>query len=114
MPSTRSASTLVDYPPAPAAAAVMGATYPDLYAAIGLHSGLAWGAASDLISAFAAMRQGNPAQSWASVDSSAGDADGPIVPTIVFHVDRDTIVHPRNGDHIITRCRRTTDWQTKV
>lgn len=94
-----------------AAAAVIGATYPDLYAAIGVHSGLACGAANDLISAFAAMRQGNSAQ---SCDIASVPIDGPTVPTIVFHGDRDTIVHPRNGDHVITRCKRTADWQTKV
>jgi len=88
-----------------AAAAVMGATYPDLYAAIGVHSGLACGAANDLPSAFVAMRQGGLEHS-----SESGD----IVPTIVFHGDQDTIVHPRNGDHVIARSVRTTNWQKKV
>ena len=80
-----------------AAAAVMGATYPDLYAAIGVHSGLAYGAANDIPSAFAAMGQGELSASTSPGDRSAVLQDGPAVPTIVFHGDRDTIVHPRNG-----------------
>jgi poly(hydroxyalkanoate) depolymerase family esterase len=94
-----------------AAAAVMGATYPDLYAAIGVHSGLACGAADDLISAFAAMRQG------ASASGEATDIlenQQPFVPTIVFHGDRDHIVHPRNADHVISCSLRASKWQKKV
>ena len=97
-----------------AAAAVMGATYPDLYAAIGVHSGLACGAADDLITAFAAMRQGGSRNSSASGDTSAVPGDRPHLPTIVFHGDRDTIVHPRNADHVISRSIRATNWQKKV
>jgi poly(hydroxyalkanoate) depolymerase family esterase len=94
-----------------AAAAVMGETYPDLYAAIGVHSGLACGVSDDLISAFAAMRQGGSRNSCAT---SATADDRPPVPTIVFHGDRDTIVHPRNADHVISRSMRATKWQKKV
>ena len=87
-----------------AAASVMGATYPDLYAAIAVHSGLAFGVADDLISAFAAMRHGDLRCSYASSEAADFPEDQQqFVPTIVFHGDRDTIVHPRNADHVITR-----------
>jgi poly(hydroxyalkanoate) depolymerase family esterase len=93
-----------------AAAAIMGATYPDLYAAIGVHSGLACGSASDLPSAFVAMRQGGLAASYASDSLS----DGPTVPTIAFHGDRDITVHPSNGDQIFEQSKRTTSTQKNV
>jgi poly(hydroxyalkanoate) depolymerase family esterase len=88
-----------------AAAAIMGATYADLYAAVGIHSGLACGAASDLPSAFVAMRQGR--------GSEAVPDGGPIVPIIVFHGDRDTTVHSNNGDRIL-RSATEKSSTTKV
>jgi poly(hydroxyalkanoate) depolymerase family esterase len=91
-----------------AAAAIMGATYNDLYAAIGVHSGLACGAATDLPSAFVAMRQGG------GPDDRAILADRPPIPTIVFHGDRDTTVHPKNGGQILEQSIRTTNTQKEV
>jgi poly(hydroxyalkanoate) depolymerase family esterase len=77
-----------------AMAAVLGATYPELYAAVGVHSGLAVGCAHDVQSAFAAMR-GTPGRGAARKRACAS------VPVIVFHGDRDTTVHPRNGEQLI-------------
>ena len=83
-----------------AMAAVMGATYPDLYAAIGIHSGLPYKSAGDLPSAFAAMRGDAGAPLRRSRKShGAGDAS-PRIRTIVFHGDADKIVHPSNGAEI--------------
>jgi poly(hydroxyalkanoate) depolymerase family esterase len=86
-----------------AMAAIMGATYPDLYAAVGVHSGLAPGAANDLSSAFTAMRQGGPVVAHKDV-LSAGYQE--VLPTIIFHGDGDTIVHPRNGDRLLAHLAR--------
>jgi poly(hydroxyalkanoate) depolymerase family esterase len=90
-----------------AAAAIMGATYSDLYAAIGIHSGLACGVATDLPSALVAMRQGGS-------DHKVILGDRTPVPTIVFHGDRDTTVHPNNGDQILEQSVRTMSTQKKV
>ena len=71
-----------------AMAAVVSSLYPDIFAAVGVHSGLAAGAAQDMVSAFAAMRSG------------AKGRTAPVMPTIVFHGTADKTVHPDNGDHI--------------
>lgn len=77
-----------------ALASIMGATYPDLYAAVGVHSGLACGAAHDLQSGFAAMSQ----------PSAGRPLAGRVTPTIVFHGERDSTVHPGNGDAVIAQA----------
>ena len=80
-----------------AMAAILGATYPDLYAAVGVHSGLAPGSAHDLSSAFTAMRQGGPIVAH---PENTGQ-ERKILPTIIFHGDGDTTVHPRNGERLL-------------
>lgn len=90
-----------------AMATTMAATYPDLYAAAGVHSGLPHAAAHDLPSALAAMQQG--AKRTEHPPTGAGNSRAPArpVPIIVFHGDRDTTVHPRNGEQVIVQFSRT-------
>jgi poly(hydroxyalkanoate) depolymerase family esterase len=75
-----------------AAAAVVAEAYPDLFAALGVHSGLACGSARDLPSALAAMQGRHPPH--------APNQSAPI-PAIVFHGDQDKTVHPRNGSDVV-------------
>jgi poly(hydroxyalkanoate) depolymerase family esterase len=89
-----------------AAAAIMGEVYPDLYAAVGVHSGLACGSAHDMASAFNAM---------SGVGKNPGSrASAPVKPTIVFHGDRDTTVHPCNGAKVIARGSGDTNLETRT
>jgi poly(hydroxyalkanoate) depolymerase family esterase len=84
-----------------AMADIMATTYPDLYAAAGIHSGLAHAAAHDLMSALNAMRQGPRPRTGAAASALPREP----VPTIVFHGDSDATVHPSNGDHVVAQAR---------
>jgi poly(hydroxyalkanoate) depolymerase family esterase len=98
-----------------AAAAIMAAAYPDLYAAVGVHSGLACGAARDVPSAFAAMRQGGAGTRRCPSAGATSSQIGRTVPTIVFHADRDTTVHPNNSDYVLAQAGATAgDLATTV
>jgi poly(hydroxyalkanoate) depolymerase family esterase len=74
-----------------AMAVVVGALYPELFHAVGVHSGLPFGSASDLPSALQAMQQG--AKGHAKPVASP--------PLIVFHGDKDHTVNAKNGSDVL-------------
>ncbi|WP_295999495.1 PHB depolymerase family esterase [Rugamonas sp.] len=77
-----------------AMAVIVGTLYPDVFAAVGVHSGLPYASAQDLPSALMAMKRG------AGPVPQAPHSKGGL-PIIVFHGDRDTTVHPRNGEDVM-------------
>ncbi|MGS2742970.1 extracellular catalytic domain type 1 short-chain-length polyhydroxyalkanoate depolymerase [Halomonas sp. LS-001] len=95
-----------------AMATTLAMTYPDLFAAVGVHSGLPHGVAKSLPDALGAMQggmgplgnSGNSGAEWVSE-----------VPAIIFHGDRDTTVHPSNADRVAAQydASRPTDGANK-
>ena len=91
-----------------AMAAVMAATHPDLFAGIAVHSGLAYGAATSMPAAFAAMSGGGPDP--ARTERAALAAMGTrrrAVPALVIHGTADTTVSPVNGDQVAAQWLAT-------
>ena len=83
-----------------AAAAITASIYPELYVAVGCHSGILPGKMRTLACALATMRQGARA-------SETGKTRRPR-PTIVFHGDQDQTVHPSNADSFLNHLRRSS------
>jgi poly(hydroxyalkanoate) depolymerase family esterase len=87
-----------------AMADIVGAAYPDIFAAVGVHSGLPGGSAGNTSEAFAVMGSGDPetqAQPVSRTPRGTGRPAWKSVPVIVFHGDRDRMVHPRNGERVV-------------
>jgi poly(hydroxyalkanoate) depolymerase family esterase len=91
-----------------AMATVMGATYPEIYAAVGVHSGLPYQSATDVVSAFSAMR-GDPGQQCRQRKPRPTSDHVSRVRTIVFHGDADHIVHPSNAANVVEAQAKTDD-----
>ena len=84
-----------------AMAAILAHTHPDLFAAVGVHSGVAFGVAQDVVTALGVMKRGpGPRAERDRADSSAT----PAVPLIAFHGDHDTTVHPLNGERVVEQA----------
>jgi poly(hydroxyalkanoate) depolymerase family esterase len=89
-----------------AMAVILGATYPELYAAVGAHSGLPYRAANDVPTAFAAMG-GTHARREVAADArtpQSTQARGSITPLIVFHGDADRTVASANGRALVEQA----------
>lgn len=85
-----------------AMAVILGRTYPDVFAGLGVHSGLPFAAATDMAGAFAAM-QGRAGTTSAAAETKAGASGraGRMVPAIVFHGDADRTVNSSNGRAVV-------------
>jgi poly(hydroxyalkanoate) depolymerase family esterase len=96
-----------------AMAVVLGETYPELFAGVGVHSGLPYGCAHDIPSALAAMKGGRgavagrkPAPGTGTGTAAARTAKAAqAVPVIVFHGDRDHTVQQTNAVRIVQQAR---------
>jgi poly(3-hydroxybutyrate) depolymerase len=85
-----------------AMAVILGETYPELFSAVGVHSGLPYAAAHDIPSAMAAMK-GRGVMGMGHLPGTAEDPRrqaAQAVPVIVFHGDGDHTVQLSNGEHI--------------
>jgi poly(hydroxyalkanoate) depolymerase family esterase len=82
-----------------AMAVVMGETYPDLYSAVGAHSGLPYRSANDVMSAFAVMRGETAARARGNPHYTPNS--DPSVRTIVFQGSADSTVNPINANKIL-------------
>ena len=90
---------------------IMGATYPDLYAAIGVHSGLEYKAADDNRASLAAQRAGGPdpdRQGYYAFLSAGAEAR--VLPTLVFHGQDDPVVNVVNGHQTLSQWAQTNDY----
>jgi poly(hydroxyalkanoate) depolymerase family esterase len=94
-----------------AMSSIMGACYPDVFAAIGVHSGLEYKAANSTSSAFTAMSSGGPnPDTQGQLAYQCAGSNAHVLPVIVFHGTSDFTVQSVNGDQTIAQFAQTNDY----
>lgn len=91
-------------------ASTVALAYPDLYAAVGIHSAVPYGVASSVPTALGAMRGARPAgDAWKAAAYRAMGSRARVIPAIVIHGQRDPIALPVNAADILAQWIATTD-----
>lgn len=89
---------------------ILGATYPDVFAGIGVASGLEYKAATTMNAAWTAMSGGGPDPvTQGNAAYTAMGSYAKTVPVIVFHGTSDYTVSPTNGNQVISQWAQTND-----
>jgi poly(hydroxyalkanoate) depolymerase family esterase len=85
-----------------AMAAIMAAVYPDLFAAVAVHSGLSYRSAATMGAAFTAMARGSedPIGQGRAAHAAMGD-HARAVPSFVVHGSADATVAPANAHQVL-------------
>jgi|GEM_PF-1792847 len=80
---------------------ILGATYPDRFAAVGVLAGLEYKAATTLSAALSASSQGGPSPAaQGALAHAAMGSRARVVPAFVLHGSADSVVAKVNGDQV--------------
>ena len=88
-----------------AMAVILAHTYPDLFAAVAAHSGLPYGAATNVVSALSVMKKAQ------AIPSRAKSALPLSVPIVIFHGDQDSTVDHSNAVALVEQA--IVEWPSK-
>lgn len=98
-----------------AMATVMASAYPEMFVAIGVHSGLPIGAVSSMDEALSVMNRGDSTPTTDEpTPQQAHELAHRYTPIIVFHGDQDSTVHPNNGEQVVRAALGSTLHQVQV
>jgi len=98
-----------------AMAAILGATYPELFSGLAIHSGIAYGLATDMTQGLAAMRapEGDAAALGKAAIEAMGERRKPI-PVIIVQGTKDPSVNPTNGGLLASQWRAVNGLEETV